>query len=125
MREAEYKSLQATRQLLLQSFGSTAKEQPAFADVFQPYRARLPFLSADKQMALQQILFETDTAGPAFVRSGPGANDQRSSRIRALLSEEEFAEYQRRKSPTAMRIRPQLNQSGFVDRDDRADQRPQ
>lgn len=104
LREADYKSVQAARKLLLQSFGPAAQAQPAFADVFQPYRQRFPFLSADKQMALQQILFET-TAGGAAAFVGPeGAGDPRSARVRALLSDEEWAEYQRRESPAALRL---------------------
>lgn len=103
-REAEYKSTQAARELLLRSFGPAAKDQPAFFDLFQPDRERLPFLSADKQMALQQILFETSNGGLTFARAEKGTDDERSTRIRALLSEEELAEYQLRESPAAVRL---------------------
>lgn len=108
-RQREMERLQEIRKQLIGSFGASVTQQAALADVFQPLRSTLPFLSPDKQMALQQILFETSMADTAFVGPRSAGADRRLVRIRELLSDEEFAEYQRRESALATR----LANSGF------------
>lgn len=108
-RQREMQRLQEMREQLIGSFGASVTQQPALADVFQPHRSKLPFLSPEKQMALQKILFETSMVETEFAGPRSAGADKRLARIRELLSDEEFAEYQRRESALAMR----LANSGF------------
>lgn len=104
LREAEYKSAVATRELLVNSFGPDASNQNAFVEVFQPLRQRFGFLSPDKQVLLQQILFETADSSLTFNGRNSQDRSERSRRIRALLDDNEFHEYQLRESPLAARL---------------------
>jgi hypothetical protein len=107
------------RARLLASFGLAAREQPEFAAVFKPYSHRFPFLSSQKQLALQAILTEAasdNTAGSILVGMGSsalpcvtGTCGSMPDKIRALLAPDEFFEYQLRESALSVRL---LN-SGF------------
>ena len=102
-------SAQQLRNQLLQSFGPEARERPEYAEVFKPYAARFPFLSSEKQLALQEIFARTDDtmngASPSAGCTSPACTDE----VRKLLNDEEFFEYQLRDSPLA----DQLVRFGF------------
>lgn len=104
LREAEYKSTVATRELLLKHFGPDALNHPAFTEVFRPLRQRFGFLSPDKQIQLQQILFETGEGGLSFSGRNSQTRNERLTRVRALLDDNEFLEYQLRESMWALRL---------------------
>lgn len=104
------KADEGLRNKLLQSFGPEAGEIPEYADLFKPYARHLPFLSSEKQLALQEIFAHSGDAmsgAPASIRcSSASCVDA----VRKLLTDEELFEYQLRASPLA----DQLLRFGFA-----------
>src|SRR5688572_6083124 len=62
----------AVRSRLLKAFGESAKDRPEFASLFKPLASRYPFLSSEKQLALQEILASAGAPGRADAVCPPG-----------------------------------------------------
>jgi hypothetical protein len=94
------------RRILLQSFGPSARERAEFSPVFNTHSDGFDFLSADKRLALNDILANPPNAGTvqpgsASVPCAMGACGEAASRIRELLTPEEYFEHQLRESTLA------------------------
>jgi hypothetical protein len=93
------------RSRLVQAFGESARERPEFASLFKPFANKYPFLSSQKQLALQKIVTTEDiaSAGGRASECGLAGCDPRE-KIRQLLTPAEYAEYELRESPVSHRL---------------------
>jgi hypothetical protein len=98
------------RRKLIELYGVEAVDDPAFARVFRPYEARLPFLSSEQQLALQ-ALRSRDQPGAASDASIPRLRispplQSSENELRAIFTDEaSYREYSLRESPLAYQLR--------------------
>lgn len=99
---------------LLALFGSAAAEDALFRGYFRPLEAQFPFLPPQKQVEVASVLAHSRAEGQRLAQSEEILNQPQALRqnqadteakLRALLTAEEYAEYEVRNSPVADSLR--------------------
>ncbi|MDA0788833.1 MAG: hypothetical protein O2780_05160 [Proteobacteria bacterium] len=106
------------RRLILDLFGEAAVDDPLFADLFRPYDDSLPFLTSDKQIALDSLVRSTQAIQAELRSEGLLRETREEMRLvaddldrslRELLTSDEYHEYQLRESRTAEAMRHSMD----------------
>jgi hypothetical protein len=99
---------------LISLFGAKASSDPLFARYFRPLDAQFPFLSPEKQVQVAQLLAQGRAEAHRLAQSEELINQAEAMQkarsateenIRALLTPEEYSEFELRESPLADAIR--------------------
>ncbi|XOV90662.1 MAG: hypothetical protein ACFHX7_12450 [Pseudomonadota bacterium] len=106
------------RAMLLDLFGDDIVNDPLFEDLFKPLNKTLPFLSSEKQIALQELELESRAQFSDLDRFGFTQENRdemreqqrlREESIRSLLTPDEYFEYELRESRLANQMKEQMD----------------
>ncbi|HEX7027208.1 MAG TPA: hypothetical protein VF268_08190 [Gammaproteobacteria bacterium] len=99
------------RQKLIDIFGESVKDDPAFYALFRPYQKTLGFLSSEKQLKLQELQLEM-IANPA--KRNPSAYE---SSVELILGPTDYREYRFRESMLAKTLLRELQAFEYSEQD--------
>lgn len=108
--EALSMGYQQVRKDLQSIYGHGVKDDPVVRDLFYPVANQYPFLSSQKQIALQQMQLDMHKSAMSMQSQGGDLNGISSGRspqdmLKAVLDEVTLKEYQLRTSPMADKMR--------------------
>jgi hypothetical protein len=106
------------RLTLVDLFGEEVVDDPMFENLFKPLNRQLPFLSSNKQIALDELNQRRRAAREEVFRTGSAIREDgeelresyvdAEEQIRQLLTPDEYFEYRLRQSPIAYSMRRDL-----------------
>ncbi|WP_380596460.1 hypothetical protein [Steroidobacter flavus] len=105
--QAEFDFQSALRRDLVELVGPGAVDELAFRSLFFPLAAKLPFLSSEQQIGIQEIKLQEqrrllqESGGHGGFQHASAIFQDTLQQIRKILSEEQFFEYELRVSPAA------------------------